>query len=162
MCNIRRVSISFTPFHVPCHMTHWGGGAAQCRVKAAVHHTPRCHKWHRRIRFSSLFKAEKEKKKKTHFLSLALTLTYTLSPNHLTTSSFPSNVYGSIVIQVPYYTTHAQYMLHPHISREGASYDVKILRTNINMKHGSALNTRNDFIRSILNVWRHISEKIAL
>ena len=42
--------------------------------------------------------------------------------------SFPSNVYGSTVIQEPYYTTHAQCMLHPHISREGASNDVKVLR----------------------------------
>ena len=43
--------------------------------------------------------------------------------------SFPSNMYGSTVLQVPYYTTHAQRMLHPHISREGASNDVKVLRT---------------------------------
>ena len=42
--------------------------------------------------------------------------------------SFPSNVYSSTVLQEPYYTTHAQCMLHPHISREGASNDVKVLR----------------------------------
>ena len=36
--------ITFTPFHVPCHMTHKGGGAARCRVKAAVHHTASPHK----------------------------------------------------------------------------------------------------------------------
>ena len=35
--------ITFTSFHVPCHMTHRGGGVAWCRVKAAVHHTPHCH-----------------------------------------------------------------------------------------------------------------------
>ena len=43
--------------------------------------------------------------------------------------TFPSNVYGSTVVQVPYYTTHAQCMLHPHTSHEGASNDVKVLRT---------------------------------
>ena len=43
--------------------------------------------------------------------------------------TFPSNVYSSTVVQVPYYTTHAQCMLHLHISREGASNDVKVLRT---------------------------------
>ena len=35
--------ITFTLFHVPCHMTHQGGGAARCRVKAAVCHTPYRH-----------------------------------------------------------------------------------------------------------------------
>ena len=44
--------ITFTPFHVPCHMTHRGGGA---RVPAQC-------KWHRRIKCSSLFKVEKKKK----------------------------------------------------------------------------------------------------
>jgi len=43
--------------------------------------------------------------------------------------TFPSNVYGSTVVQVPYYTTHVQCMLHPHTSREGAPNDVKVLRT---------------------------------
>ena len=38
--------ITFTSFHVPCHMTHQGGGAARCRVKAAVLHISHCHKWH--------------------------------------------------------------------------------------------------------------------
>ena len=47
--------ITFTLFHVPCHMTHQGGGAARCRVKAAVRHTP-CHKW-----CLSLFKEKKRK-----------------------------------------------------------------------------------------------------
>ena len=42
--------------------------------------------------------------------------------------SFPSNVYGPTVIQEPYYTTHAQCMLHPDIKREGASIDVKVSR----------------------------------
>ena len=42
--------------------------------------------------------------------------------------SFPSNVYSPTVVQEPYYTTHAHCMLHPHISREGASNDVKVLR----------------------------------
>ena len=32
---------------------------------------------------------------------------------------------------------------------------------NISLKQGSALNTRNDFIRSILNVWYHVSGRIA-
>ena len=32
---------------------------------------------------------------------------------------------------------------------------------SINPKHGSALNTRNNFIRSILNVRRHVSGNIA-
>ena len=32
----KRGLITFTSFHVPCHMTHQGGGAAGCRVKAAV------------------------------------------------------------------------------------------------------------------------------
>ena len=45
--------------------------------------------------------------------------------------SFPSNVYGPTVIQEPYYTMHAQCMLHPHISREGASNDVKVLRARL-------------------------------
>ena len=44
--------ITFTPFHVPCHMTHQGGGA---RVPAQC-------KWHRHIKCSSLFKVEKKKK----------------------------------------------------------------------------------------------------
>ena len=42
--------------------------------------------------------------------------------------TFPSNEYYPTVIQVPYYTTHAQCMLHPHISREGTWNDVKVLR----------------------------------
>ena len=49
-------------------------------------------------------------------LFLALTLTCILSPNHYvhhkklrtTAHTFPPNVYRSNVIQVPYYTTHAQ------------------------------------------------------
>ena len=45
--------------------------------------------------------------------------------------TFLSNVYSSIVINVPYYTMHAQCMLHPHISREGASNDMKVLRPKI-------------------------------
>ena len=53
--------ITFTPFYVPCHMTYRGGGAARCRVKAAVRHTPR-HKW-----CSLLFKTEKKKGGKKHF-----------------------------------------------------------------------------------------------
>ena len=43
--------ITFTPFHVPCHMTHRGGEA---RVPAQC-------KWHRRIKCSSLFKVEKKR-----------------------------------------------------------------------------------------------------
>ena len=62
-----------------------------------------------------------KKRNKTHFLSLALTLTCTLSPNQFRTTmhSFPSNVYGSTIIQVLYYTAHAhaQCMLHPELSR---------------------------------------------
>ena len=49
-------------------------------------------------------------------LFLALTLICTLSPNHYvhhkrfrtTAHTFPPNVYRSNIIQVPYYTTHAQ------------------------------------------------------
>ena len=43
--------------------------------------------------------------------------------------TFPSNVYSSTIEQVQYNTTHAQCMLHPRISCEGASNDVKVLRT---------------------------------
>ena len=43
-------------FHFPCHMTHLVGGAAWCRVKAAVRDTPHSHKW-----CLSLFKGEKKK-----------------------------------------------------------------------------------------------------
>ena len=46
----------------------------------------------------------------------------------MTIHTFPSNVYDSTVIQVLYYTTDAQCMLHPHISREGASNGVKLLK----------------------------------
>ena len=57
------------------------------------------------------------------------TLTFAVQTLSSVMHTFPSNVYGSTVMQVPYYTTHAQCMLHPHISREGASNDVKVLRT---------------------------------
>jgi len=72
--SLRKGLITFTPFHVPCHMTHRGGGA---RVAAQC-------KWHRRIKCSSLFKLEKKGTYKTHFptLALTLTLTCTLRPNH--------------------------------------------------------------------------------
>ena len=52
---------------------YWGGGAARCRVKAAVRHTPHCHKWHRRKGVRHFLK--QKKRNKNDFPSLALTLT---------------------------------------------------------------------------------------
>ena len=43
--------------------------------------------------------------------------------------TFPSNVYRAQPSCVPYYTAHAQCMLHLHISREGAWNDVKVLKS---------------------------------
>ena len=63
--------------------------------------------------------------------------------------TFPSNVYGSTIVQVPYYTTHAQCMLHPHTSREGASNDVKVLRT---IKEMYIVAVLTDFINGYISV----------
>jgi len=48
--------ITFTPFHVPLSHDPRGGGAARCRVKAAVRHTASSDKV-----FITFFKAKKKK-----------------------------------------------------------------------------------------------------
>ena len=55
------------------------------------------------------------------------------------------------------------------LSREEPDISLSIVKSfilarsahNISQRHGSALNTRNDFIRSIFNIGRHVSGNIA-
>ena len=129
----------------------------RCRVKATLRRTyttlPQvasqgvCH----------FLKQEIKGRNNTHFLALALTLTLTCiltrSPNHFTSSNFerPCTLFRLMCTAFshdpgagwkPHYvarihhiatskvfvTTHAQCMLHPHISREGAWNDVYVLK----------------------------------
>ena len=45
--------------------------------------------------------------------------------------TFPSNVYRAQPSYVPYYTMHAQCILHPHIPSEGAWNDAKVLKPSL-------------------------------
>jgi len=76
----------------------------------------------------------------------------------MTMHPFPYNVYGSTIIQVLYYTSHAQWMLHPHISCEahqttwkyrdlfGLAYDIFVLCDSslVEKKEGSWITSKDE------------------
>ena len=103
----------------------------RCMVKATLR-APHCHKWHR-IRCSSLFKVEEGIKP------------WALSPIHYTTRRpctlfrLMCNVQPSYM---PYYTTHVQCMLHPHISCEGKQAKKICISLTRCMKPRESIDTR--------------------
>ena len=105
--------ITFTPFHVPCHMTEVQG---ESRITSHLHH----------IATSGIaqgvrhfLKQERKRRNKTHFLALALTL-------HYTTSNFeePCTLFRLMCTAQPSYKCHTTLRMRnarsTHTSREGA------------------------------------------
>ena len=97
-CVYRSGLITFTPFHVPCHMK-----SALRRTYTAL---PQMASHNVFVNFH-----------KTHYLALTLTLTLALtsipSPNHYTTSNFERPSHFSVCVPLStviraIYTTHAQ------------------------------------------------------